>query len=141
MTDADVVAQGSGLKTNDLDAFWMPFTANRQFKQAPRLFVAADGMRYCHRRRPARARRNLGAVVRQRRSLPAEDRRGDPPAGRRARLFRHLPDGAHAGVRVRHRAWCNIAPPGFDHVFFTNSGSEAVDTALKIALAYHRAQR
>ena len=34
----------------------------------------------------------------------------------------------------------NIAPPGFDHVFFTNSGSESVETALKIALAYHRAK-
>ena len=33
-----------------------------------------------------------------------------------------------------------MAPPGFDHVFFTNSGSESVDTALKIALAYHRAK-
>ena len=126
-------------KTNDLDAFWMPFTANRQFKQAPRLFVGAEGMHYVTDDGRRVLDGTVGAVVRQRRALPAEDRRGDPPAGRRARLRRP----SRWATRRRSSApsqLVNIAPPGFDHVFFTNSGSESVDTALKIALAYHRAK-
>ena len=83
------------------------------------------------------ARRHVRAVVRQCRPLPAEDRRGDPQAGRRARFRRHLPDGPSKAFECASKL-VNIAPPGFDHVFFTNSGSESVETALKIALAYHR---
>jgi len=47
---------------------------------------------------------------------------------------------AHPAAFELANALVKISPPGLDHVFFTNSGSESVDTALKIALAYHRAR-
>ena len=128
------------LATNDLEAFWMPFTANRQYKKAPRLFVSAEGMHYTTDDGRQRARRHVRTVVRQCRPLPAEDRRGDPQAGRRARFRRHLPDGPPAAPSNAPRSSSTSRPQGFDHVFFTNSGSESVETALKIALAYHRAK-
>ena len=126
------------LATNDLEAFWMPFTANRQFKKAPRLLVRAEGMHSPDRRRAQGARRHLRPLVRQCRPLPAEDRRGD-----RASRSASSTTPAPSRWGIRRPSSCasrssTIAPPGFDHVFFTNSGSESVETALKIALAYHR---
>ena len=57
---------------NDLEAFWMPFTANRQFKAQPRLLARAEGMHYTTDRRPPDSRRHRGPVVLQRRPRPAE---------------------------------------------------------------------
>ena len=124
---------------NDLSAFWMPFTANRQFKDAPRMFVAAEGMHYttadgrqvldgtaglwcCNagHRRP----RIVEAIQAQAAELdyaPAFQM-GHPKAFELASALR------------------DMAPEGMEHVFFTNSGSESVETALKIAIAYHRAR-
>jgi beta-alanine--pyruvate transaminase len=126
-------------KPNDLQAFWMPFSANRQFKKAPRMFVAAEGMHFttddgrrvldgtsglwcvnAGHRRP----KIVEAIQKQVAEL---DFAGNFQMGH--------PKAFEAASRI-----VNIAPPGFDHVFFTNSGSEGVDTALKIALAYHRAK-
>ena len=124
---------------NDLAAFWMPFTANRQFKAEPRLFVARRGHALHDDRRAQGARRHRRPLVLQRRALPARRSRGDPRAGGRARL-RARPS---RWATRRPSSWptqlVGIAPEGLDHVFFTNSGSESVDTALKIALAYQRA--
>ena len=94
---------------NDLRAFWMPFTANRQFKKAPRMFVARRRHALHHQRRAAGARRHRRALVLQRRALPAADHRGDPGAGGGDRLRAGVPDGAPEGVRAgqpadRHRA-------------------------------------
>ncbi|ANB34004.1 beta-alanine--pyruvate transaminase [Rhodovulum sulfidophilum] len=124
---------------NDLSAFWMPFTANRQFKAAPRMLVGAEGMYY----RTADGRQvldgtaglwccNAGhcrpkiteAVQKQVAELdyaPAFQM-GHPKAFELASALR------------------DMAPEGMEHVFFTNSGSESVETALKIAIAYHRAR-
>ena len=85
---------------NDLRAFWMPFTANRQFKQAPRMFVAAEGMHYTTSDGRTRARRHGGALVLQRRALPAEDLGGDRRAGGGDGLCAGVPDGASEGVRA-----------------------------------------
>ena len=126
-------------KTNDLEAFWMPFTANRQFKQAPRFFVSADRMHYVtdDNRRVMDGTSGLWCVnAGHRRTKIAEA------------IRRQLDELDFAGTfQMGHpKAFecasklVNIAPSGFDHVFFTNSGSEFVDTALKIALAYHRAR-
>ncbi len=124
---------------NDLRAFWMPFTANRQFKAAPRLLVEAEGMFYttsdgrqvldgtaglwcCNagHKRP----KIVEAIQKQAAELdyaPAFQM-GHPKA---FELANRLVD---------------LAPDGIDHAFFTNSGSESVETALKIAIAYHRAR-
>ena len=63
---------------NDLSAFWMPFTANRQFKQAPRMFVSAKDMHYTTTDGRKVLDGTAGPVVRQCRPLPPEDHRGDP---------------------------------------------------------------
>src|SRR5579863_6755368 len=123
-------------QTNDLDAFWLPFTPNRAFKRAPRFITRAKDMHYftpdgravldglaglwCtnagHNRDPI-----VAAIKRQ-----AEELDYAP-----AFQFAH-PLAFELASRI-----ATLAPGDLDHVFFTNSGSEAVDTALKIALAYH----
>jgi beta-alanine--pyruvate transaminase len=123
----------------DLSAFWMPFTANRQYKDAPRLLVEASGMYYrtidgdsvldgtaglwcCNL---GHAREEITeAVARQLATLDFAPtfQMGHPLPFRLA------------------AALAEFAPPGLDRLFFTNSGSESVDTALKMALAYHRAR-
>ena len=116
----------------------MPFTANRQFKKAPRMFVARQGHALHHRRRPPGARRHGGPVVRQCRPLPAQDRRGHRRAGRRDSTTRRPSRWAIPRRSSWPTALVDIAPEGLNHVLFTNSGSESVETALKVALAYHR---
>jgi beta-alanine--pyruvate transaminase len=126
-------------KNNSLDAFWMPFTANRQFKESPRMFVGAKDMHYV----TADGRNvldgtaglwcvNAGhcrpkiteAIQKQAAELdyaPAFQM-GHPKAFELAeRLVDYMPDD-------------------MNHVLYTNSGSESVETALKVALAYHRAK-
>jgi beta-alanine--pyruvate transaminase len=124
-------------QVNSLDAFWMPFTANRQFKDAPRLLVGAKDMHYtthdgrqvldgaaglwCVNAGHCRPR-IVEAIQRQAAQMDFSPafQMGNPLAFEAAsRLSAMLPEG-------------------LDHVFYVNSGSEAVDTALKIALAYHR---
>ncbi|PTM39085.1 aspartate aminotransferase family protein [Bosea sp. 124] len=120
---------------NDLEAFWMPFTANRAFKKNPRMIARADGMYYytpegkpimdgtaglwcCnagHKRRPI-----IEAIQAQ-----AEELDFAPNF-----QFGH-PKVFAAAARV-----AALAPGDLDHVFFAGSGSEAADTALKIAIAY-----
>jgi beta-alanine--pyruvate transaminase len=121
----------------NLDPLWMPFTANRQFKANPRLLVAAKDMYYTahdgrqildgvaglwavnagHCRQPI-----VDAIKKQAESL-------DYATG----FQLHSPAAFLAAERL-----VEITPTGMDHVFFVNSGSEAVDTALKMAIAYHR---
>ena len=124
---------------NDLSSYWMPFTANRQFKAAPRLIVSASGIYYrsddgqeildgaaglwcCNAGHGDP--RIVGAIQRQAAELDFA-----PP----------FQMGHPAAFSLANRL-VGLAPPGFEHVFFCNSGSEAVDTALKLALAYHRAR-
>ena len=121
---------------NDLESFWLPFTANRAFKRAPRLLARAKDMHYftpegravldgtaglwCtnagHNRQPI-----VEAIKRQAEALDYA-----PPF-----QFAH-PQSFELASRV-----AALAPGDLNRVFFCNSGSEAVDTALKIALAYH----
>jgi len=127
------------LKTNDLSAFFMPFSANRQFKNAPRLLASAKDMHYFTEdgRRVLDGTSGLWCVnaghcrpkiVEAIQKQAAElDFAGTFQMGH--------PKAFEAASRL-----VNVAPTGFDHVFFTNSGSESVDTALKIAIAYHRAK-
>lgn len=121
-----------------LDAQWMPFTANRAFKCAPRMLVGAEGMYYIadDGRRILDGTAGLWCVN----------------AGHaRSPIVRAIQDMAAQldyapGFQMGHPASFALAQrlgellPDLDRVFFTNSGSEAVDTALKMALAYHRAR-
>jgi hypothetical protein len=89
------------LATNDLDAFWMPFTPNRRFKASPRMLSRAEGMHYF----TPDGRRILDATsglwcVNAGHNRP-EDRRGDPPPGRRDGLRPQLQHGPSGGLRLR----------------------------------------
>ena len=123
----------------DTDSLWMPFTANRQFKAAPRLLVGASGMYYTAHdgRRVLDGTAGLWCVnAGHCRAEIAE------AIARQARELDYAP-GFQMGHPLAFEAASRIArimPAGLDRIFFTNSGSESVDTALKIALAYHRAR-
>src|SRR5450432_846895 len=121
---------------NDLAAHWMPFTANRAFKKAPRLLAGAKDMHYitvdgrqiidaaagmwcCN---AGHGRTQISAAI----AKQAEALDYAPP-------FQFgIPQAFELASRI-----AELAPAGLDHVFFCNSGSEAADTALKIALAFH----
>jgi beta-alanine--pyruvate transaminase len=124
---------------SQLDAYWMPFTSNRRYKQAPIILSSASGMHYfladgtkvldgaaglwcvnaghCHPRITEAIRTQAGTL----------DYAPSFQLG-------------HQGAFEFSERLVQIAPAGLEHAFLTNSGSEAVDTALKIALAYHRAR-
>ena len=122
-----------------MDAFWMPFSANRQFKHQPRLLASAEGMYYqstdgrqildgtgglwCCNAGHGR-QRIIDAVQQQIATLD----------------FAPTFQMGHPLPFILAERLAAIAPDTLNHVFFTNSGSESVDTALKIALAYHRAR-
>jgi beta-alanine--pyruvate transaminase len=127
----------AALTRSDLEALWLPFTANRQFKAAPRLLVRASGMYYW----TADGRQILDGVAGLWCVNAGHARREITEAV--AAQLETLDYGpsfqmAHPVAFQLANALVKIAPAGLDHVFFTNSGSEAVDTALKIALAFHR---
>jgi beta-alanine--pyruvate transaminase len=123
----------------EIDALWMPFTANRDFKKKPRIISGAEGHYY---------------------TSPDGTRRYDMFSGLWTSGVGHCHPKIVAAVQeqVAELDYCmtfqmgndkafalaerviDMAPDGFSNCFFTNSGSESVDTALKIALAYHRAR-
>ena len=121
----------------DLDAFWMPFTANRQFKSAPRMLARAEGMHYYtpEGRAVLDATAGLWCVNAGHCRKPIAD-----AIARAAATLDYAPPfqlGHPAAFELSNRLVALAGKP-FNHVFFCNSGSEAVDSALKIALAYHR---
>ncbi|MCL4189216.1 MAG: aspartate aminotransferase family protein [Rhodobacteraceae bacterium] len=124
---------------NDLNAFWMPFTANRQFKRAPRMLVAARDMHFTS----AEGRQILDGTAGLWCCNAGHCRpRITEAIQRQAAELDYAPAfqmGHPKAFELANRV-LDIAPEGMAHVFFCNSGSEAVDTALKIALAYHRAR-
>lgn len=127
------------MTNTSLDAFWMPFTPNRQFKSAPRLVASASGIAYrtpdgrevldgtsglwcvgaghCHPRIGEAMKRQIDTL-----DFASNFQVGHPAAFELAERIAAL------------------APPGLDRVFLVNSGSEACDTAMKIALAYAQAR-
>lgn len=123
----------------NLRPYWMPFTANRAFKQSPRLVESASGFYYtgidgrrildscsglwtsglghCHPKIVEAVQRQVAALD-----------------------YANAFQVGHSGAFELAGRLVQLAPEGFDHCFFVNSGSEAVDTALKIAIAFHRAR-
>ncbi|GGC30120.1 aspartate aminotransferase family protein [Siccirubricoccus deserti] len=126
-------------RPNNLDAYWMPYSDNRYFKANPRMIARAEGMSYftpdgreildgtaglwcCN---AGHGRREIKEAIQQQAAIldyAPTFQLGHPIA-------------FEAAARV-----AEITPDGMDKVFFTNSGSESADTALKIALAYHKAR-
>ncbi|HMK87232.1 MAG TPA: aspartate aminotransferase family protein [Steroidobacteraceae bacterium] len=121
----------------ELEAFWMPYTANRQFKGNPRLLARAEGMHYF----TADGRQVLDASAGLWCVNAGHGRREITEAvTRQLSTMEFAPTfqmGHPIAFELANRLSA-ISPPGMDRVFFTNSGSESVDTALKIAIAYHR---
>lgn len=125
--------------TDNLDAYWMPFTANRDFKKKPRIITGASGHHY---------------------TASDGSKLYDTFSGLWTSGLGHCHPKIVAAVQsqVAELDYCmtfqvtndkalalaerlvEMAPQGISHCFFTNSGSEAVDTALKIALGFHRAR-
>jgi beta-alanine--pyruvate transaminase len=124
--------------TISLDNYWMPFTANRQFKKAPRLLVEAAGMYYAS----DDGRRILDGTAGLWCVNAGHGRREIAEAvGAQLLQLDYAPSfqmGHPIAFRFAEELGA-IAPGGLDRIFFTGSGSESVDTALKIALAYQRA--
>ena len=122
---------------NDLEPWFMPFTANRLFKKQPRLLVSAEGMYYTAKdgRKILDASAGLWCVnAGHGRKRIVEAVQAQVATMDFAPTFQM---GHPAAFELASRI-ANLAPDGLDSVFFANSGSEAVDTALKLALAYHR---
>ncbi|MNF45661.1 Omega-amino acid--pyruvate aminotransferase [compost metagenome] len=125
-------------KNHRLDDFWMPFTANRQFKARPRLLDSADGMYFTR----DDGRKVLDGTAGLWCCNAGHGRREITEAVSRqiAKLdFAPTFQMGHPLPFELASRLAEIAPAGLNKVFFTNSGSESVDTALKIALAYQRA--
>jgi len=131
-------ASGTGnAPKSGMDAFWMPFTANRQFKQEPRLLAKASGMHFwtpegrevldgiaglwCVNAGHARPK-IVKAIAEQAQELDFA-----PPFNM-----------GHPKAFELAEKLVELTPPGLNKVFYTNSGSESVETALKMAIAYHR---
>ena len=124
---------------NSLEAWWMPFTANRRFKAAPRMIVAAQGMYY----RSEDGREILDGVSGLWCCAAGHDRPKIAEAIRRQLGELDYAPGFQMGHPIAFELanrLIEVTPEAFQHVVFTNSGSEAVDTALKLALGWHRAR-
>jgi len=126
-------------RANSLEEHWMPFTGNRDFKENPRIVVAGEGVSYTDHRG--------GRVIDGSSGLfcsPAGHARPEIAEA----VHRQLMTNSYAApFQLGHPGGFNLArrladllPEPLNHVFFVNSGSETVDTALKIVMAYHRAR-
>ena len=131
------MSDSANVTPNNLDAFWMPFTANRQFKKAPRMFVAAKDMYYtaADGRQVLDATSGLWCVnaghCRPKITQAIQKQAGELDYAPAFQL-------AHPKAFELANRLVDIAPDGMNHVLYTNSGSESVETALKVALAYQR---
>ena len=131
------MSNSTAVVPNDLSAFWMPFTANRQFKKSPRMFVAAKDMHYTTSdgRKVLDGTAGLWCVN----AGHARPRIVEAIAKQAAELdYAPAFQMGHPKAFELANRLVDLAPAGLDHVLYTNSGSESVETALKVALAYHR---
>ena len=121
---------------NNLEAFWMPFSANRQFKKKPRMFVSAKDMHYTtdDGRKVLDATAGLWCC-----NVGHASPKIVEAVSKQIQQLDYAPafQMGHPKVFELASRVATLMPGSLDHVFFTNSGSESVDTALKIALAYH----
>ena len=125
------------MKPNELEPYWLPFTPNRSFKKRPRLFAGAKDMHYMtpDGRKVIDATSGLFCVNAGHTREPIVK-----AIQQAAAKLDYAPpfQYAHPGVFELSSRLTLLAPGDLDYCLFANSGSEAVDTALKVALAYHR---
>ncbi len=126
-------------ETNSLESHWMPFTSNRDFKTNPRLVVKSEGM-YCWDHKGGKVIDGSSGLF----CCPAGHGRREIAEAVYAQMQEndytpHFQLG-HPGSFELADMISRILPEEMNHIFFTNSGSESIDTAMKIALAYHRAR-
>jgi beta-alanine--pyruvate transaminase len=127
------------MTAESLERHWMPFTPNRDFKHHPRMFVRASGMHYFD---PS-GRKVLDGSSGLFTSAAGHCRPEIAAAvGEQLQTLDFTPSflRGHPGAFALADGVAALTPKGLDHVFFCNSGSEAVDTAMKVALAYHLAR-
>ena len=124
---------------NSLEPYWMPFTANRQFKAHPRMIARAEGMYYYTDRGEALLDGSSGLFC----VGAGHGRKEIAEAAHRTLLELDYAPAFQYGHPLSFelaRRVAAVTPGDLNYIFFTNSGSESVETALKIALAYHRAR-
>ncbi|MBL8303797.1 MAG: aspartate aminotransferase family protein [Ideonella sp.] len=134
--DPATAAQGNN-PAGPLDAYWMPFTANRQFKQQPRLIAKASGMHFW----TPEGRQVLDSIAGLWCCNAGHNRpRIVEAIQQQAAEMDFAPpfNMGHPKAFELASRLVEITPPGLNKVFYTNSGSESVETALKMAIAYHR---
>jgi beta-alanine--pyruvate transaminase len=124
---------------NSLDAYWMPFTANRDFKTEPRLIVRSEGV-YLWDHKGGKILDGSSSLF----NVALGHGRPEIADAVHAQLLQNDYTApfqlAHPGAFALARQVTALLPEGFDNVFFANSGSEAIDTALKISMAYNQAR-
>ncbi|MEY8802593.1 aspartate aminotransferase family protein [Leisingera sp. XS_AS12] len=126
-------------RANAMDAYWMPFTANRHFKQNPRMIAGAEGMYYTttEGKKVLDGTAGLWCVN----AGHAAPRITEAVKNQMTELdYAPAFQMGHPKAFELANRLAELAPGDLNHVFFTNSGSESVETALKIALAYHKAK-
>lgn len=126
-------------RPNNLDAFWMPYSDNKYFKDTPRLLARAEGMHYY----TPEGREILDGTAGLWCCNAGHGRREIVEAIQKQAAILDFAPTFQLGHPIAFEAAARVAemtPEGLDRVFFTNSGSESADTALKIALAYQRAR-
>ncbi|WP_223880920.1 aspartate aminotransferase family protein [Roseococcus microcysteis] len=126
-------------RPNNLDAFWMPYSDNKYFKGTPRLLARAEGMHYY----TPEGREVLDGTAGLWCCNAGHGRREIVEAIQKQAAILDFAPTFQLGHPIAFEAAARVAdltPDGLDRVFFTNSGSESADTALKIALAYQRAR-
>ncbi len=126
-------------RPNNLDAFWMPYSDNKYFKDKPRMLARAEGMSYF----TPEGKEILDGTAGLWCCNAGHGRREITEAIQKQAAIMDFAPTFQLGHPIAFEAASRVAemtPDGLDRVFFVNSGSEAADTALKIALAYHRAR-
>ena len=124
---------------NSLENHWLPFTANRDFKADPRLMVKAEGVYYWNHKGGRLIDGSAGLFC----SAAGHGRKEIAEAVYKSMLeLDYTPPFqlAHPASFELARKVAALMPGDLDYVFFCNSGSESIDTAIKIALAYHRSR-
>src|SRR5256885_8852747 len=122
-----------------MDNHWMPFTPNRLFHEDPTIFVKAEGVHYYDQAGRKILDGSSGLFT-----TPAGHARREiaEAVGRQLMELDYTPSFLRGHPKAYELASriARLTPPGLDKIFFASSGSEAVDSAMKIALAYHRAR-